>query len=395
MTRPKLLVLTSGYQRWANDPQYNEDFVTTLTQGMTKKFNTYVLAPDYPHSSQFETINNVLVYRHPQSPFPRQSLAYDSGIIPKIKKNKLYLLLVPFFMLFQLIDLIRVCQKHHIDIIHAHWLLPQALNAVIYKHFINRHVKVIATAHGSDIFALDHPLLKPVKVFIVSHLDGLTVVSNIIKDKIEQLGPRHPPIHVLPMGVDTQLFRPHPLPSPPPFHVLFVGSIVENKGVRLLIQAIPKIVSSYANIKLSLIGTGNLENELRSLVLRLKINKQVKFVGHVPHHLLPKHFSSAHLFVLPSYSEGFPLVVSEALSCGKVTLVSNLPVFTGLIKKHPILLTFSRGNVSSLSRTILKIIKHYSTYQSLGSQARQYAITNLDWSKVKDNYCRLILSLLN
>ncbi len=111
--------------------------------------------------------------------------------------------------------------------------------------------------------------------------------------------------------------------------VLFVGGLGhfhKFKRVDLLIKAMAKVLDERKDVTLIIIGKGNLKHSLQALCQELGLDK-VKFVGYVSNEDLPKYYSAADLFVLPSLTreEAFGIVLAEAASCGAVPICFDIP----------------------------------------------------------------------
>ena len=115
-SKKKILVLTSGYQRWPNDKQYDEGFVVVLTKKLSRYLNISVISPKTLGSKNHEIIDGVEIFRHKQSISSKFNIAYNSGIVSNIKKNKLLLLTVPFFLIFEFITLLKITSKKNLTL---------------------------------------------------------------------------------------------------------------------------------------------------------------------------------------------------------------------------------------------------------------------------------------
>jgi len=388
--------MTSGYKRWDNDIQYNEDFVVVLSRRLSESFNVTVLAPIDKGSKKSESLDNIKIYRHKQGPFGLCGLAYGSGILPNIRKNKALLLLAPFYLIYQFLELSRAVKKENISVIHAHWLIPQGLIAALYKTCINRKVKVVATIHGSDYWGFQNLFGRALKRFVLRNIDELAVSSDEIRDGVKNLGYKKK-IYVYPMGVDTSLFSPSSFAKLKlkkqlgidGAMLLFVGYVVEAKGIRYLINSMPKILEHHKDAKLVVVGDGNLREEMISLAGKIGISSNVLFLGRKEHAELPKYYASADIFILPSFSEGFPLVVMESMSSGNACITSDLPVFKRLEKEN-VLVTTPIGNSKAISIKVIEILSNPARSAQMQKKAREYTTKNFDWKIVTENYKKLV-----
>ncbi|MFC1541975.1 glycosyltransferase [Candidatus Latescibacterota bacterium] len=210
------------------------------------------------------------------------------------------------------------------DIIHAHNAFPDGVASVIA---FDRDFPIIVTVHGSDInlFA-DKPKLRSAIVDSLNKAEYVICVSDSLKIKLSNLGVQSN-CEVIPNGVDTGLFTPGDRNeackllglNPERPRVLFVGNFVKVKGIEYLIKAMPAVLGKYPDCELVLLGAelGNkFVKEYQSLIESSGISDSVKIVPRIPHEELPFWMHSSDVFVLPSVSEGFGLVVAEALACG-------------------------------------------------------------------------------
>ncbi len=397
----KILILTSGYKRWQNDSQYDEDFVVVLAKHLSKTYDISVLAPRDGGSTRFEVLDDIKIFRHEQSPFGNIGLAYGSGIVPNLHRNKFLALLLPFFLLYEFGALIRIVKKEHISIIHAHWIIPQGLLAVLYKKTVNGRVKILATIHGTDIFGLNNPLMNAIKRYVLNNIDDLSVVSSAIKEQAIKYGYKKE-IYVCPMGVDTTHFTPGQRDETLRSRLklgedvlLFVGRLVEKKGIRFLIEALSRIKNEYPEIKLLIIGDGNMRGSMMGLCKNLNLTDNVIFLGLLPHRDLPRYFATADVFVLPSLSEGFGLVLIEAMSCGTIPIATDLPAFADTIKHGVTGFLVKQANAGEISDRVVHILRARDKLSDMKARVRDYVVRNYDWNIVSKNYQELINRLIN
>jgi len=108
----------------------------------------------------------------------------------------------------------------------------------------------------------------------------------------------------------------------------YVGRLSPEKGVLNFLAAIPSIVSAHKDVKFLIIGIGRLEAQVREYVEQHRLQSKVKLAGWISHDQLPTYLTSMKLLVLPSYAEGLPNVMLEAMACGTpvvATSVASIP----------------------------------------------------------------------
>ncbi|WP_144408270.1 glycosyltransferase, partial [Sulfuricella sp. T08] len=152
-TRKRILVLTSTFPRWQGDNE--PPFVFELSRRLDEQFDVVVLAPHASGAKQFEKMDNLEVHRFRYCFTSWQSLAYHGGIMANLKQKRLRYFLVPFFLLSELVSLITLIRKQQFDVIHAHWLIPNGLVAVMARALVTGNKPtIVCTAHGTDLFGL-------------------------------------------------------------------------------------------------------------------------------------------------------------------------------------------------------------------------------------------------
>jgi glycosyltransferase involved in cell wall biosynthesis len=181
-------------------------------------------------------------------------------------------------------------------------------------------------------------------------------------------------IHLIPNGVDTQLFdlAPQVVVDEPPT-ILFIGRFTPQKNLPLLLQAAAQLKSP---IRLKFIGDGPLRKDLENQAQSLDI--QVEFHGVVPHQELPTHLQNATLFVLPSLTEGHPKALIEAMSCGLPCVASDSNGNRLLIQHGQTGLLFESNDVQSLIKALMRFLEDKAYASACGQAARQYIKQNLD-----------------
>jgi len=310
-----VLMLTSSYPRDREDSA--GIFLRHMAEGLARRgVAVHVLAPAAEQAGS-SVEGGVVVHRFRYLPSPLRNLAYGSGILSNLKRLPWLWAEVPFFILMMTVSLFRLLRKERPHLVHAHWLIPQGLIAVLAKLFYK--VPVVSTAHGSDVFALRGRAFDRLRQYVLRQSDAWTANSLATA---EAVGERTllPTPNILPMGVDIRPFqggRATNLRATLPeneFLLLFVGRLVEQKGVEHLLQAMALLPEGLrARTNLWVVGDGQDRGRLEQQAQALAIDGKVRFWGHVSNDRLPDFYATADLFVAPSGgAEGQGLVLSEA-----------------------------------------------------------------------------------
>jgi len=218
------------------------------------------------------------------------------------------------------------------DCILSYWAHPDGAAAVRLANKLG--VPSIVMVGGSDVLLMTRePKRRQCIRRALRQADAVIAVSQDLRNSIRRLGGIAPQaIHVIPRGVDSQLFfagerrasRDHVGIPANQRALLWVGRMVPVKGLGTMIQALHQIGKSREEIHLYLVGDGPQRKELRSRVQGLGLSDRVHFVGRKKHEELGPWFRAADLTVLPSLSEGIPNVLLESLACGTPFVASRV-----------------------------------------------------------------------
>jgi glycosyltransferase involved in cell wall biosynthesis len=392
--RPGLLITTSAFPR--REGEERDTFIRDLCLGLLGDFELTVLVPrdkGFPREEHYQGLH---ILKHAQSPFNLLRIAYGSGIMQNIRKNPLLLPVLPFYFLFQWMRLKSIVKKKNISIINAHWIIPQGLIAVWYKRVFNHKIKVITTVHGTDLHAWSRGLMSRLQNYVFRHSDAIITVSPSMKEMIEARG-YGSKCYSRSMGVNTDMFSPSAsnprsaglVHNHKPV-LLFVGSLIEPKGIRVLLEAMPEVCAVFRDMLLVVVGDGILMHEMKNLCKDLSIEKNVVFTGALPHAELAGFYTNCDLFVLPSFSEGFGLVVAEAMACGARVLVSDLPATRTLVQHAENGLLAPVGDSGALSQMIIEILADTNNTGNIRNSARDLICEKYSWPVVCREYADIL-----
>lgn len=398
--RPRVLVMTSTFPRWVDDPE--PAFIFELSRRLATSFDIMVLSPRTPGSTKFEAMAGLRVSRFPYFFNRWEKLAmHGGGILNKLKTKPLNYLLVPFFLLGQLIGLIRLLRREPFDLIHAHWMVPQGLIAVVGLAMTRRRIPLLCTSHGGDLFGLRGGVFKHLKRFIMRKSAMVTVVSRSMERMVVEMGVPAEEVRVIPMGVDLRnRFSPDPAVKRSELELLFVGRLVEKKGVRFLLEAMPKVLSRHPAVHVTVAGYGPLEGELRDLARRLNLEEKVDFLGMVAQPKLPELYRRAALAVFPFLvarsgdQEGFGLVQVEAMGCGCPVIAGDLPVIHDTITHGESGFLVPPGNSEELADTIVRALEDRESSMRMAAEARKRVTAQFDWEVSAEKYAAVYYHLI-
>lgn len=225
----------------------------------------------------------------------------------------------------------KLLENKRFDLIYSSWLYPDSWAAAkLAKQFnLPLNVKV----HGTDVNSLElGSAITRRSLDVVKQAAKVICVSKALKDKLIKLGAPENKLVVLYNGVDQTLFHPVERKvarrqlniDSDEFLVLFVGNLKKEKGLDELVTAF-KMLSESSSIRarLVIIGSGPHRASVDQKVASLGLSK-VQLIGSQSLDTIALWMNAASVLCLPSYMEGVPNVVLEALSCGTKVIATSV-----------------------------------------------------------------------
>lgn len=399
-----ILVTTTNFPRWKNDTEPGF-FVYFLSKTLAERgYKVSIFAPHFLGAEMYEKMDSLDVFRFIYFyPIKLQKLCYDGGILSNLKRSFFIRFEIPFFFFFDLIGTIKLVKRKKINVIHAHWIIPQGLIAFVIKKLYN--IPYIVTAHAGDIFPLKNRFLRLLSKFVLMNCDYCTVNSNATKDVVlEVYNVKN--IKVIPMGVDLNSFdksrRDNSLRRKLDIDgefILSVGRLADKKGVKYLIRAMPLVLKSFLRAKLIIVGDGPERGNLEKLTDELDLRDNIKFIGRIPNKNLPKYYATADVFVGPSIvtksgdTEGLGVVFLEAIASGIPVIGSNVGGIPDIIKNKKTGILVEQKNSLQIARAIIKLLNDKKLVFKLVKNGQRHIKSNYSWIIVADKFERLYRDL--
>jgi glycosyltransferase involved in cell wall biosynthesis len=182
-------------------------------------------------------------------------------------------------------------------------------------------------------------------------------------------------IEITRLGVDTESLSPGEFRwSPDPFEILSVGQLVPIKAHRLLLAALRRVVDQAPRVRLRLVGDGPERRALEDMTAALGLQGHVIFEGMLNHDRVRELYRRADLFVLPSFEEGLPVVLMEAMAAGVACVATCVAGIPELIRDGESGLLVAPSDSDGLAAAILRLIRDPDLRRRLGLAARRRVV---------------------
>ncbi|MEW6614149.1 MAG: glycosyltransferase family 4 protein [Thermodesulfobacteriota bacterium] len=201
-------------------------------------------------------------------------------------------------------------------------------------------------------------------------------------------------------GVDINLFRPSDTERMEIRNayniggdeklILFYSFVTKQKGLHLLIKALPEISKKIDRLKLMVVGEGDYFKEAKELVEKLEVDKYVVFAGYIPHQHTPKYINASDLFVLPTIrQEGLPFVLLEVMSCQKPVISSRIGGILSVIDDGVDGILMTPGNIRELAEKTIYLLENKSLSDGIAKNARQKVIEKFSLDKMIEDTIKI------
>ncbi len=233
------------------------------------------------------------------------------------------------------LDVLRpLIDRFHPDVILSHHLY--LLTALIRDHFPKK--RVYGFCHNTDLRQMQKTPLKRDYIRLqIQKLDGIFVPQHAQQEEVIRIYGADPSrIRELGMGYNSDLFFPGNDREPDgKTRLIYAGKIAEKKGVKSLLRSLSYLPFAREEVTLSLAGGVGSETEYDEILsLARACPYEVHFLGKLPQTELADVYRASDIFVLPSFFDGLPLTVIEALACGDRVVMSDLPGMQDWIRTY-------------------------------------------------------------
>jgi glycosyltransferase involved in cell wall biosynthesis len=174
----------------------------------------------------------------------------------------------------------------------------------------------------------------------------------------------------------------------------YVGRINEVKGIRNFVQAVPKVLSARNDVTFLIAGEGHLEDEIRAYLDRYNLQGKVTFAGWISHRDLPNYLANLKLLVIPSYNEGLPNVMLEAMACGTPVLATSVASVPDVIRDKENGFLIYDNSPSCVAKNIVTTLQ-YPHLKRITINARNLVESEFRYEKVAEIWGRIIYDTEN
>ncbi|NEQ68733.1 MAG: glycosyltransferase family 4 protein [Symploca sp. SIO2D2] len=376
-----ILVMTSVYPMTENerDGAFVRETVVRL-QPTGAKFS--IFAPAYEASPTHE-LDGCTVHRFRYSPKPVENLVRD-GAPSKLQKQPLHYISAALYILLGTIQLFWICWKTKPNLLHVNWPFPHGLMAWPTSKILR--IPMVFTFHGTELLlAKKFGFVASILRWLLPQAKVVTANSSFTQKLIQSLV--DVPVSVIPYGLTIEpKSSPERAPEATP-SLLFVGRLIERKGLKYLLEALPLVLKERA-VKLRIAGKGDREADFKVVCQSLNLDDHVEFLGFLSREALAQEYANCDIFVFPSIvdskgeSEGLGIVAIEALAHQKPVIASANGGIPDIIIANQTGLLVPEKDSTALAQAILQLLSDPQQAAAMGKAGLAHIQERFSWELI-------------
>jgi glycosyltransferase involved in cell wall biosynthesis len=214
----------------------------------------------------------------------------------------------------------------------------------------------------------------------------LTVSQNSKKDIVAQMRVHPDTLHIVPVGVDQQQFRPLPHIARVPGRLMTTASAdVPLKGLTYLIEALAKVRAERDDAQLVVIGRPRLKSAVPAQIERLGLQGAVEFVSGISDERVVELYAEAEIAVVPSLYEGFSLPAIEAMACGVPLVTTTGGALPEVVGRHgESAMTVPPADPAALAQQLVEVLNDAELRGRLGEGGRRRVLDRFTWARTAE-----------
>ncbi len=344
-----------------------ETWTRKIAEGTAKKAEVFVITGKVKNRPKQEIYNNVNITR--TSLFFLNNLSHSSLI---------YIITAMPFIFLKSLNLIK---KEKIDIMHCQSFLSGFLGYFLFKLTKISYIITVQRLERDKSF---------IRRLVYNNAKTCIAASVKIREYFESIECKN--IKVIPNGIDLERFRnldrsenKRKLSLNGEFVIMTIARLEKVKGIKYLIQAVKDLDFKY---KLLIIGDGSERENLENLSKSLGLKKHIQFLGQIENNRAPDYLSVADCFVLPSVSEGFGIVILEAMAAKVPVIATKVGGILDLIEDKETGILVDPKSPEQIKGAIVAIHSKLKFVKKLTEQAFS-ALKRYNWDNIIEMVYRI------
>jgi len=168
----------------------------------------------------------------------------------------------------------------------------------------------------------------------------------------------------------------------------YIGRLSEEKGVMNFVESIPEIIKANPNFKVLIGGEGVLKDKIRDYIEKKDLTNNVTLLGWISDEDMPHYLNKLKLLVLPSYTEGLPYIILEAMACGTPVLTTNVGAIPDIVKDENTGFLMEDNSSMSISKNVFRALKNHS-FQKISDNGYSLVVNKFSYNSTLDIWSKI------
>lgn len=385
----RVVHVVTAFPRHEDDP-ITPWLVRSLVRLRERGVDAAVLAPSYRGGGATE-VEGVPVHRFRYAPAAWETLSHEQTVPDRLRRSPAHAALLPGYLGGGLLAAWTLGRQRP-DVVHVHWPVPHALFGAAARAASSGATAVVCTYYSVELSWVERlPWLRPFLRWTIRTADGVTAISSATAARLRSVVDG--PVEVVPFGAALEPGTgAGPAPETAPLgsdeiHLLFVGRLVERKGVHLLVRALPRILERRP-VRLTVVGEGEWADRIRTEAETCGVADRVRLEGFVPEAELRRLYAGCDIFVLPAVvdargdTEGLGVVLLEALRFARPVVASEVGGIPDVVMPGKSGWLVPPGDPEALARRILEVAADPEEARRVGRRGRDWAERRYGWDRI-------------
>lgn len=400
-----ILVLTSAYPKFDGDA--TAPFMASITENVARRGHSlHVVLPEHSEWARPRVEGDIHFHPYRYSPVPSWTpWGYAQSLEGGVKLRRRLYAVAPAVFVSARHACRRLAARETFDVIHAHWAVPNGFIAAGLSE--RAGTPLVLTLHGSDISVAEQkPWFARLARRAFARARIITAPSEDLLERAAKLGASGD-LELVPWGADPERFRPdvegaervrrrHGIAADDVL-VVAAGRFVHWKGFGELIRAIARARSDVPQLKLVLVGDGDLRDELESQASTLGARHAASFAGMVNRDEVNAYLSAADIVAVPSihahgFVDGQPTVALEAMAAARPLVVTDVGGLPDLVREGENGLIVGERDEAALANAIRTLALDPALRTAMGAAGRKRVLAERNWEAVAERLVALYAS---
>jgi len=406
IARVRILIVSTAFPRERDDPtvKWLAETLRRLSADASGTYEFEVLTSAYRGGGN-TSLDGIPIHRFRYFFARWERLTHEESAPDRMRRSWLYAALPAFYLFFGTIAAWRLARARRYDIVHVHWPVPHAVFGWAARAGGAR--RIISQFYSIELRWVRHslPFLRGFLRRAVTSADYVVAISSSTAREVQAVAAV--PVDIIPYAVDLPIGEAADRaaigaaqPSATrPFTVLYVGRLVERKGVRYLLDALA-MMSPSIGARAVIIGDGPERRALEALAQQSGVSDRVEFRGWAAPAELHSAYESPSAFALPAVvdrrgdTEGLGMVLLEAMTYEVPVVSTPLGGIPDIVESNRTGLLVPPNDAKALAAALTSLASDTALARRLGVAGRQSAEKNFSWdgvlSKWRAMYARVM-----